>query len=537
VRRPGPPLDHRGRPLTAAGAALWGAATAWSGPLVDPAPFDPFAACVAAAQARAAPVLEALAALPPPAVGAPQALVVGAACSRDPRLPDLPDAWTDAARVGERLSRDGWQVTLLGPAPTADEARAAIATLADGAGDATLVYWSGHGAITTRAGAPARWLPTADQAIDAPNDPVWVDALESDIDALPHRRRLWMLDACFGGDFGARQVAPPLDPGGLRLYAAAPWERAALDPRRGGSPYTLAWLAAAEEVASDVDGDGCVGALEAHARATATLAADRAMQHPEFASGDLDPWAIHTCAYRPPTRAVVGFDHPTTRRLTAAGQVGALVAVPPGRVAVRVTAPAEGSRPDRLLAAGTLRVEPGEWRRVDGWASQRRGTAWIGLAGSGGTRAALPTAALGAEAWWLPASPRAWRPVFAARSGARPTGSVGALGCFRAATGEVAGGLAWRNDTPWTVAVAGALGAVGRQGIGPAGPTGCATGPPLGAWEAGWSLGRLALGLTADLRWLGTTDGPSADASVAFSLGWRVGGAESLATRHRDPLP
>jgi hypothetical protein len=95
--------------------------------------------------------------------------------------------------------------------------------------------------------------------------------------------------------------------------------------------------------------------------------------------------------------------------------------------------------------------------------------------------------------------------------------------------------------------VAGALGAVGRQGIGPAGPKGCATGPPLGAWEAGWSLGpsaraqrdlgRLALGLTADLRWIGTTDGPSADASVAFSLGWRVGGAESLAIRHRDPLP
>lgn len=451
--------------------------------------------------------------------------------------------------MGERLARDGWQVTLLGPAPTADAVRAALATLAerDGTAGAALVYWSGHGAIATRAGAPARWLPTADQAIDAPNQPLWVDAIEAEIDALPHRRRLWMLDACFGGDFGARHAAAPLAPGGLRLYAAAPWERATLDPLRGGSPYTLAWLAAEADPSADADGDGCVGALEAHAHAADALAAGRALQHPEFAAGDLDPWALGSCNPGPPTRAVVGLDHPTTRRLTVADTVGALVPVSPGRVALRIEAPADGGRPDQLLAAGTVRVGAGEWRGVDAWADQRRGTAWIGVAGGWGPSGALPRAALGAEAWWLPAAPRSWRPVFAGRAHARPTGAVGALGCFRAATGEAAGGLAWRNDTPWTVALVGAVGAVGRQGIGPTVGGQCPQGSPLGAWEAGWSvgptaraqrdLGPAALGLTADVRWIGTTGGPTADASIALSLGWRLGGADSLATRDRDPLP
>ena len=272
---------------------LW--AIALAAPEVEAEPFDAAASCV-----QAAGPVRRLGTVQP---AERMALVVGVPCHADPSIPSLQFSSTDAERVGTALAQRGYAVHHLTTTVTREDFEHALAELQrsmprDGE---LVVYFSGHGVIRTAQGELQRYLVFSDADlghIEATG--LSLEALEARVQRIPGARRTVIQDTCYaagergkglGGAQGAKALSlagPPLGSVDTRLYASQFYEIATEEPSLGGSVYTAQLLRALDEPAADLDGDGCVGLLEAHASAApATVAWRQGYQHPAW-EGALD---------------------------------------------------------------------------------------------------------------------------------------------------------------------------------------------------------------------------------------------------------
>lgn len=268
---------------------------ALAAPEVEAVPFDHAAACVEAA----GPVQE----LGPVQPADRLALLVGVPCHEDPSIPSLQYSSSDAARLGSVLEERGFVVHRLTTSVTRQAFEDALEALSDAlTRDGELVvYFSGHGVLRTVNGELERYLVFSDAdlgRIEATG--LSSHELEARVQGIHASRRTVIQDTCYAagergkglaGPSGAKSLsipAPALGPVDTRLYASRFYEIATEEPELGGSVYTTLLVRALQDASADLDGDGCVGLLEAHAHATpATTAWRRGFQHPEW-EGALD---------------------------------------------------------------------------------------------------------------------------------------------------------------------------------------------------------------------------------------------------------
>ncbi len=354
------------RPVVALVAGLLAAGDARAAPVLEEAtPERLLERCVGAADAEVD-----LPALPEPTRSDRVALVVGVPCHRLPGLPSLEFSSRDAARVGAALSEGGFSVLSLTTLVDGADLLAAVdrAEALLEPGGTLVVYFSGHGVLREQAGKLTRWLVLSDTDLERVTETaVPVSALEERLATTGAATRVVVQDTCFasgGKGLGLPAHAKGLGPvevarlaeGDVRLWASRFFEQAIEAPERRASVYTDHLLAALRDGEADLDGDGCVGLLEAHRLAEARTIEERdGFQVPVAASVGVEDLLL-ACAPHPPSRAVlVSPPEGWTLELEREGEPAPVTpALAPGAYEVEVRD--EG----RLLHAGRLQLDAGD---------------------------------------------------------------------------------------------------------------------------------------------------------------------------------
>lgn len=263
---------------------------ALAAPVIEPAPLDPLAACIAhAGQVRG------LGEVQPDQTKI--ALVVGVPCHDDPSIPSLQFGTHDAMDLGARLQGRGYTVHALTTRVSRGDFLDALDTLgrALAPGGELVVYFSGHGVLRETDVGLERFLVFSDTDLGRVEDSgLSAQRLEASLQRIPARRRVVVQDTCYAAGEGSKGLGlpegakavglpgPALAPPDTRLYASRFYELATEDLDLGGSVYTRS-LVEALDAGPDLDGDGCVGLLEAHLAATdATVERRDGYQHPEW---------------------------------------------------------------------------------------------------------------------------------------------------------------------------------------------------------------------------------------------------------------
>jgi hypothetical protein len=221
-----------------------------------------------------------------------------------------------------------------------------------------------------------------------------------------------------------------LQHGDLRLYASRFFEQAIESPEHRGSVYTHNLLAALGAPAADLDGDGCVGLIEAHEWAAAATHTERSSFQTPQIRADAAPNLVLGCRAGAPQRAVVAPppDGLLIAMRDAEGRTAASGGGPvaPGRYTLdvdRVEPGALGELVTTDLGRIPLRLEAGEWVDVAAEVKRRRpaGGVEIAYGWAPGLRALYPASTIGLSAWGMTRDLGAGRPLLGLR-GARAPG-------------------------------------------------------------------------------------------------------------------
>ncbi len=304
----------------------WLVAAAWAAPAWVETPVDPLQRCVESANAIAGIDGE-LAVEPLPSDQGRVAIVVGVPCHRSSSIQSLAFSTRDATRMADQLEASGYAVIRL----TSVVDRAAFDAALDAADRALapdgslVVYFSGHGVLREEAGMLRRYLVFSDTRLDAIAQTAWpVRALDDRVSRMPASQRVVIQDTCFAADaeHGGKSVgwptgagrskglSPPegstaLRAGDVRLYASRFFEQALESTEHRSSVYTHHLLEALGDSAADLDGDGCVGTVEAHRHAAEATQVERGgFQHPQMLDAGLSNITLG-CVPAAPTHAVL----------------------------------------------------------------------------------------------------------------------------------------------------------------------------------------------------------------------------------------
>jgi len=242
------------------------------------------------------------------------ALVVGLDSYEDPALGSLQFAAKDAQDLAAVLRDPRWgdfdQVRVLTGQASRDQLWQALhqASRDLHRDDTFLLYFAGHGTLDLAGGRTSLYLlPSEARLHRAPVEGIALDDLEQELQALGAQRRVLVVDACYAGS-GRSSLAPgvvqqldllrgpiptpqvqPISRYDARLFAAHHDQPAMEDPQLQNGVYTH-FLLRALTGAGDLDGDGLVDVLEAHAWARdATL---------DFTLGAQVPWIRATLVGR-----------------------------------------------------------------------------------------------------------------------------------------------------------------------------------------------------------------------------------------------
>jgi len=418
------------------------------------------------------------------------AVVVGVPCHRDPAIPSLAYSTRDAERVAQTLEAGGFTVVRL--LTVVD--RASLAAALDRAGRAVtpdgtlLVYFSGHGVLRDHAGELLRYLVLSDTRLGAIAE-TGVSLLELDrrIAGVGAAARIVIQDTCFASDTarhaehngagkslgiaGAprdgtlKGLSTPeanlaLDPGDLRLYASQFFEQAIESPAYRSSVYTHNLLTAFASPAADLDGDGCVGLIEAHEWAAVATEEERSSFQTPQIRADAAPNLVLGCRAGAPQRAVV-VPPPDSLLITMRDPEGRTAAtrggpVPPGRYTLdvdRVSTGALGELVTTDLGRLGVKLEAGDWLDVGSEVRRRRPLG--GVEAVYGWAPELveryPASTFGLSGWGMPRDLGAGRPLVGARAAWAPgpgEPDIGVEGA-RYAAWELLGQFGWQ----WTLAV------------------------------------------------------------------------------------
>jgi uncharacterized caspase-like protein len=357
------------------------------------------------------------------------ALVVGLDQYEDPALGSLRFASKDARDLAELLSSpehgDFDEVVVVAGRAERPAILGALEDLSAGLhrDDTLLVYFAGHGTLDLAAGRTTLYLlPTEARLHRAAVEGIAVGDLERVLEASPARRRVLVVDACYAGQ-GRSGLAPEVQSQlervrgpvpaprvreisryDARLFAAHHDQPAMEDPELENGVYTH-FLLEALRGDGDLDGDGLVDVLEAHA-----WARDATM---DFTHGAQVPWLQATLVGRDAIfltgdelhrgqaeRAVlVGLDRlPQGTTLSVDGQARGEGALAPGHHRLEITRFGEPLLLDRVV------VEAGERVDLSALVTERGqrleldvGLAWLP------DGAVMPHWAPTLEAWWWPA--------------------------------------------------------------------------------------------------------------------------------------
>jgi hypothetical protein len=339
------------------------------------------------------------------------AVVVGVPCHRDPSIPSLAYSTRDAERIAQTLESGGFTVVRL--LTVVD--RATLTSALDDAVRAVtpdgtlLVYFSGHGVLRDLAGTLQRYLVLSDTELGAIAETgVSVLDLDHRVRGVNAESRIVIQDTCFASDLSThaessngkslgiagtpragelKGLSTPegnlaLDSGDLRLYASKFFEQAIESPEYRSSIYTHNLLAAFGSTEADLDGDGCVGLIEAHEwAAVATYEERSSFQTPQIRA-DTAPNLVLGCRADRPRRAVV-MPPPDSLLVTmqdADGNSAAIGGGPvsPGRYTVdidRVTTGSLGELVTQDLGRLRMQLDAGEWLDVNSEVRRRRRSA------------------------------------------------------------------------------------------------------------------------------------------------------------------
>jgi hypothetical protein len=316
------------------------------------------------------------------------ALLVGIDAYRDPALGPLQFAAKDAADMATLLDDPtvgAYDVVSVLSGEVTREAfwsafRSVAATVQRD--DTLVVYVAGHGTLELGLqGTELFLMPSDGWLSDASSTGIRVEELSDAVSALPARRTVLILDACYSGS-GRSVLSPEVERKlqGLRgpipapaalmvsefaahLYAAHVRQPAIEDPGLQNGVYTH-FLLEALHGAGDLDGDGLVEVMEAHG-----WARDRTL---EYTGGSQVPWAETVSIGR---QAVYLAGDPARRQAVEDAILMGLESLPLGAV-VTVDGVARGAGAvqrgarqlevrsgERLLLAERVNVGPGE--RVD----------------------------------------------------------------------------------------------------------------------------------------------------------------------------
>lgn len=333
-------------------------------------------------------------------------------CHRSPAIPSLAWSSRDAVRVGTRLQRAGYRVDFLTSSVDRDDLLSALDAISEQADpdDTVLVYFSGHGVLQEQAGQVRRHLVFSDTKLDRlPTTALAAAELERRLARMDVTDKVLIQDTCYaagtesGGKSlvrtrpGVKQLAlpdhgPAPTAGEQRMYASQFYEQAIELPELRGSVYTHHWLDALDDPLADLDGDGCVGTLEAHIAAAQSTEAERdGFQHPQLQAGS--PSNLNLGCTGEPTRAVLLDAGPTV--------------VDPGRHVIE-------TRTSRGPYRGSLTVQAGDWIEVPVVARSRSAYGMVGVHGGLDDLGSGPSPSVSASAWWAATDRGAGRPVVGA---------------------------------------------------------------------------------------------------------------------------
>ena len=339
------------------------------------------------------------------------AVVVGVPCHYSDSVPSLSYSTRDAVRMAEMLENSGFSVVRMTSAidstqllDALDDVKRSIAS--DGV---LVVYFSGHGVLRQQEGRLRRYLVFSDTNLaDVEGSALSVVDLQDRIAEIETADRVVVQDTCFaarpeeGGKslgipnpteghhkgFGLPEGDRAAAPADQRLFASRFFEQALESIAYRGSVYTEHFLhAVADPGVADLDGDACVGTLEAHSYAARMTTAERGgFQTPQM-DADLLRNVPLTCSGDPTAGVIVsdGWD---------VSQSGV---VEPGRHNISVADPKTG----RQVYRGSVHVSAGEWVGVDDLVSERDPYLLAQIGGGVDSIGSGVTGAVGAEVWMV----------------------------------------------------------------------------------------------------------------------------------------
>jgi hypothetical protein len=268
--------------------------------------------------------------------------------------------------------------------------------------DTVLVYVATHGTLDLGPGGAELFLLGSDGSLeDAPETGIRVEELADALSALPARRTVMILDACYAGTGrsvvpadvkqkldharGAVPAPPALVASALsaHLYSAHVHQPALEDPGLQNGVYTH-FLIEALGGAADGDGDGLVEVMEAH-----HWARDRTLAH---TGGSQVPWAETVVVGR---QELYLAGDASRRAALEQALLDGLEALPDDAVvtvdgAVRGAGPlgvgvhrVEVRHDEAILATGIWRARPGRTLDVARWAGARSGRLELALGAVG----------------------------------------------------------------------------------------------------------------------------------------------------------
>lgn len=398
--------------------AWWGIAAA-APVLSNDSAQDPFARCVAAADAEAGVTSGSVQLVPDSSDKI--AVVIGIPCHHSPQIPSLQYSTRDATEMGAHLADAGFDVV---PLLTSVDRRTLLDTLdrvqRSLAPDGLLVvYFSGHGALREEGGELHRYLVMSDTELGAVHmTGLSVRTLEDRVDQIAAGSRVIIQDTCYADrptgpvverDKGVLPLEPgiELQAGDFRLYGSRYFEQAVESVDLRGSIYTVRLLEAMNEPGADLDGDSCVGLLEAHSWARDRVVADRAgYQVPQLRSnahGEDAAYLLSVCSSSAPKRAVL--DVPTEEgwSLSVRDAMGRAVlgrSLLPGRYRFTMSelVPSDtGDLTRQIRFDGVRSVHAGQWLALHDEIANLRPLRWISATADSAWTHELPLFGLGLE--------------------------------------------------------------------------------------------------------------------------------------------
>lgn len=339
------------------------------------------------------------------------AVVVGVPCHRSDSVPSLSYSTRDAVRMAGMLEQSGFTVLRLTSSIDAEQLLDVLSDVEQNiASDGVLLlYFSGHGVLRQVDGRLRRYLVFSDTDLaDVDSTALSVLDLQDRIGRIDTADRVVVQDTCFAArpEEGGKSIGIPDPPEGRhkglalpegdgsstaadqRLFASRFFEQALESIDHRGSVYTHHFLAAvADQSLGDLDGDECVGTLEAHTYAARQTAAERGgFQTPQLRADILHNVPL-TCSGVATSGVIVA----------GAWQSSESGVVEPGRHAIAVS----DAKTGRTVYRGSVHVAPGEWVAVDDLISARAPYLLAQAGGGIDDIGSGVTAAASAEVWMV----------------------------------------------------------------------------------------------------------------------------------------